>query len=66
MNQHLTSIKSDYLRLYNYLMEMDGNQIWKLRKIATGILPMQAFSEDEIQLLESRAHSHTQSAAPER
>jgi hypothetical protein len=64
MNQSLTSIKNEYLRLYNYIVEMDGNQIWKLRKIATGILPFTAFSEDEIQLLESKAHSkHLQQSA---
>lgn len=57
MNQNITTLKHEYLKLYDYLLEMDGNQIWKLRKIATGILPLQAFSADEIELLETRTLS---------
>lgn len=57
MDQHITSVKHDYLKLYDYLVEMDGNQISKLRKIVTGILPMQAFTDDEIQLLEAKTLS---------
>jgi hypothetical protein len=57
MDQHITSIKNDYFRLYDYLLEMDGNQISKLRKIVTGNLPVQAFTDDEIQLLEAKTLS---------
>jgi hypothetical protein len=45
---------SDYMKLYEYLPVMDGEQIWKLRKIAIGVLDMSAFSEEEIHVLETR------------
>jgi hypothetical protein len=57
MPTNLTGFEKGYLKLYNYLLVMDETQIRKLRKIVTGILPLQAFTEDEIHLLETRALS---------
>ena len=45
---------SEYMKLYKYLPVLDGQQIWKLRKIATGILDISAFTEEEIMLLETK------------
>ena len=40
--------------LYDYIIVMDNEQIWKLRKIAIGVLREDAFSEQEIALLEAK------------
>ena len=45
---------SAFLELYRYIPFMNGEQIWKLRKIAIGILGMDAFSPDEIHELEMK------------
>ena len=39
---------SDYLELYQYLSVLTEEQITKLRRIAVGILPLSAFSSDEL------------------
>ena len=57
MTTNLTGIEKGYRKLYKYLLAMDEKQIMKLRRIATGILPLQAFTEDEIDLLETRTLS---------
>ncbi|RYY16728.1 MAG: hypothetical protein EOO04_26490 [Chitinophagaceae bacterium] len=45
---------SDYLALYQYLSVLTEEQIIKLRRIAVGILPLSAFTEDEVKLLASK------------
>jgi hypothetical protein len=49
-----TAPVSDYMKLYKYLSVLDNDQVWKLRKIAIGILNMSAFSPEEIDVLESK------------
>jgi hypothetical protein len=45
---------SGYLDLYEYLSVLTEEQITKLRRIAVGILPLSAFSPDELQQLDAR------------
>ena len=45
---------SDYMQLYRLLPVMDGQQIWKLRKIATGVLDLSEFSDEELAVLETK------------
>ena len=51
-----TSIQhiSGYMDFYKYLMVLSEEQITKLRKIATGILHLSAFSQEEISMLETK------------
>jgi hypothetical protein len=49
-----TPVVSDYLSLYQYLSVLTEDQIIKLRRIAIGILPLSAFTEDELRQLETR------------
>jgi hypothetical protein len=49
-------VLSDFLEFYRFLPVMDGEQIWKLRRIATGILDITAFSQEEIAVLETKLH----------
>jgi hypothetical protein len=51
------STLSDYLELYKYLSVLTEDQITKLRRIAVGMLPITAFSEDEVALLERKQKS---------
>lgn len=57
-----SSVFSDYIDLYRFLAVMDGPQIWKLRKIATGVLEITSFSEEEIAVLEARLQLESLSA----
>lgn len=43
-----------YLDLYKYLPVLTEEQITKLRKVATGILGINAFSDEELSTLESK------------
>jgi hypothetical protein len=43
-----------YLDLYKYLPVLSEEQIVKLRKIATGILGINAFSDEELSTLENK------------
>lgn len=52
MATNLIDTASNYRKLYDYLLVMDEKQIVKLMKIAVGILPLQAFSEEETDLLQ--------------
>lgn len=45
-----------YLDLYKYLPVLTEEQITKLRKIATGILGLNAFSDEELSTLENKLH----------
>jgi hypothetical protein len=51
------STLSDYLDLYKYLSVLTEEQITKLRRIAVGILPITAFSEDEVAQLDRKQKS---------
>ena len=48
------TILTDYKVLYNFLSVLDENQVYKLHKIASGMLNVTAFSEAEIKQLEKR------------
>ncbi|RYY26584.1 MAG: hypothetical protein EOO04_10550 [Chitinophagaceae bacterium] len=48
---------SDYLDLYQYLSVLTEEQITKLRRIAVGILPLSAFTSDELQQLANKQKS---------
>lgn len=50
--------ESGYLSLYKYLLILSEDQIIKLRKIAIGVLTMSAFSDEEMNVLETRLHSN--------
>ncbi|MBA4167593.1 MAG: hypothetical protein H0X41_08645 [Chitinophagaceae bacterium] len=45
---------SDYLGMYQYLPVLDGEQIFRLRNVAIGVLDMSVFSEEELHALKSR------------
>lgn len=45
-------ISSPYLFLYKYLPVLDAAQITKIRKIAIGLSPVSAFSDNELAELE--------------
>ena len=45
---------SDYMQLYKYLPVLDNDQVWKLRKIAIGVLNISAFTREEIEVLEAK------------
>jgi hypothetical protein len=51
------STLSDYLDLYKYLSVLTEEQITKLRRIAVGMLPLTAFSEDEVEQLDRKHKS---------
>lgn len=51
MSSNLVYTASNYRKLYDYLLFMNEQQILKLMKIAVGILPLQAFSDEEINVL---------------
>ena len=48
------STLSDYLELYQYLSVLTEEQIIKLRRIAVGILPISAFTADELLQLDRK------------
>jgi hypothetical protein len=48
---------SNYLELYQYLSVLTEEQITKLRRIAVGILPLSAFTSDELLQLASKLHT---------
>lgn len=50
---------SDYLKFYKYLVVLSEEQIIKLRKIALGILSPNAFTEEEINILETKITSYS-------
>ncbi|MDF2189154.1 hypothetical protein [Paraflavitalea sp. CAU 1676] len=52
MATNLIDAANNYRKLYDYLSVMNEKQIIKLMKIAVGILPLQAFSKEEIDLLQ--------------
>ena len=49
-----TTVATSYTSLYKFLSVLDENQIYKLHKVVSGRLNVAAFSDDEIQRLESR------------
>ena len=51
-----SSVFSAYMEFYRFLPVMTGEQIWKLRKIAIGVLDIEEFTEEEIALLETKLH----------
>ena len=51
------STLSDYLELYQYLSVLTEEQITKLRRIAVGILPVTAFTADELLQLDRKQKS---------
>lgn len=58
MYSNTKTVESGYLALYKYLLLLSEEQIIKLRKIAVGILSISAFTDEEMNLLESRLHAN--------
>lgn len=56
MDNNLDYADFRYLDLYKYLPVLSEEQITKLRKIATGILGLNAFSDEELSTLENKLH----------
>ena len=54
MNNKTEFSDNRYLELYKYLSVLTEEQIIKLRKIATGILSLSAFTNEELNVLESK------------
>lgn len=54
MESSLMQSETSHKKLYKYLLVMGEDQIHKLRKIATGTLPLKSFSEEEIHVLETK------------
>jgi hypothetical protein len=54
MTADSVSPRTNYRHLYNFLAVLDGEQITKLRSIVIGTKDVSAFSEGEIQELESK------------
>lgn len=48
---------SDYLELYQYLSVLTEEQITKLRRVAVGILPISAFTAEELMQLDYKQKS---------
>ncbi len=49
-----SSVFSEYMELYRLLPVMDGEQIWKLRRIATGVQDLSSFTDEEMAVLETK------------
>jgi hypothetical protein len=48
------SSKTNFLELYKYLTVLTEQQVIKMRNIAIGLSDIQSFSQQEIQLLETK------------
>jgi hypothetical protein len=55
MNTNLTTTtQTTYTALYKYLLVMNEEQITRLRKIVTGNLSLNVFSDQEVHVLEAK------------
>jgi len=54
MTADTISPRTNYRHLYNFLAVLDGDQITKLRSIVIGTKDVSAFSEGEIEDLETK------------
>lgn len=54
MNTNATANQTAYTSLYKYLLVMNEEQITRLRKIVTGNLSLQTFTDQEVHVLEAR------------
>jgi hypothetical protein len=54
MNTNLTANQPTHTALYKYLLVMNEEQITRLRKIVTGNLSLNVFSDQEVHVLEAK------------
>jgi hypothetical protein len=54
MNTSLTANQPTHTSLYKYLLVMNEEQITRLRKIVTGNLSLNVFSDQEVHVLEAK------------
>ena len=61
MTADIISPRTNYRHLYNFLAVLDGDEITKLRSIVIGTKDVSAFSEGEIQDLETKLRERKES-----